>query len=271
LSGETAILAIRNEDAHLGNCLRHLVRNGLSIAIIDNGSTDRSREIYLSKEFSSSIVEVLFEPFDGNFSLEGQLKLKMQIADRLGGDWIVHVDADEMMHTYRDGETIVEGLRRLGSNGWNAVNFDEFVFVPLESDYRADVEEFPELLYYYFFQPAFPRLMRAWRPGNGLSMLGNAGHVLSGSKLKLAPETFALRHYIFRDQAHAFVKYATRTYPESERRRGWHQNRVAQAELAFRFPRASRLKRLQSPQDRQFDKSEPWRVHYWESARATGD
>ena len=42
----TAILAIRNEEAYLGNCLRHLVCNGIDFVIIDNGSSDTSAEIY---------------------------------------------------------------------------------------------------------------------------------------------------------------------------------------------------------------------------------
>jgi glycosyltransferase involved in cell wall biosynthesis len=260
----TAILAIRNEEAYLGNCLRHLIRNGLRLAIIDNGSTDASPQIYRAAEFRPHLVDVWEAPFTGAFSLEEQLKLKLEVAQQVGGDWVVHVDADEMMHSCRDGETLADGLRRLGADGWNSVNFDEFVFLPIEQDYTPDEGGFPKLDLYYFFEPSFPRLMRAWKSGCGLSMFEAAGHRLDGPNLRLAPESFALRHYIFRDQTHAFEKYTARTFAATDLRRGWHGNRINYGSAAFRLPPAGALKRLRRLEDHRLDKSDPWRLHYWE-------
>ena len=42
----TAVLAIRNEEAYLANCLRDLISNGLDFVVIDNDLTDSSAEIY---------------------------------------------------------------------------------------------------------------------------------------------------------------------------------------------------------------------------------
>ncbi len=259
----TAILAIRNEAAMLGNCLRHLVRNGLRVALLDNGSTDGSPDIYRSPEFEPHIVEVRDIPFTGAFSLQAQLDAKLEFAERLDCDWVVHVDADEMMHSYRPGETLADGLERLGAEGWNAVNFDEFVFLPIEHDYASDVDGFPDLRFYYFYQPTTPRLMRAWRARGGFSMVESGGHTLEGPGLRLAPEGFALRHYMFRSQAHAWEKYPSRTYAEGDLRLGWHAQRIGRRREQFRFPSASRLRRLPRPEDRNLDKSAPWLKHYW--------
>lgn len=265
LSEVTAILAIRNEEAMLGNCLRHLVRNGLRVAIIDNGSTDDSASIYRASEFAAHIVEVTELPFAGVFALEEQLRAKQAVAERIGGDWILHVDADELMHSYRADETLAEGLARLGAEGWNAVNFDEFVFLPIERDYPVRADGFPDLSLYYFYQPSFPRLMRAWRPGAGLSPVESGGHQLGGAGRRLAPESFALRHYPFRSQAHAYEKYATRSFAAAELARGWHWQRVGQPRRRFRFPAAGRLKRLPTPACRALERSDPWALHYWQS------
>jgi glycosyltransferase involved in cell wall biosynthesis len=263
LTDVTAILAIRNEAAVLGNCLRHLVRNGVRVALIDNDSTDASADIYRAAEFAPHIVEVRRLPFTGAFSLRAQLDAKLAVAGSLDGGWILHVDADEMMHSYRPGETLAEGLARLGEAGWNAVNFDEFVFLPIERDYASDVEGFPDLSLYYFHEPTTPRLMRAWRAGHGFSMAESGGHTLAGPGLRLAPESFALRHYMFRSQAHAREKYVDRAFDPGDLRLGWHAQRIGRWRRQFHFPPAARLKRLAEPDDRALDKSAPWRRHYW--------
>jgi glycosyltransferase involved in cell wall biosynthesis len=263
----TAILAIRNEAAQLRNCLRHLVRNGAQIAIIDNGSTDESPQIYGAAEFAGRLALVRHLPFDGAFSLERQLRLKQEIAATVLEGWVLHVDADERMHTRRPGETLAEGLTRLGAAGWNAVNFDEFVFLPLDEDDRLDADGLPNLRHYYFYEPSAPRLVRARRAGADVSMVESGGHTLAGDGLRLAPERFALRHYMFQSQAHAFEKYPSRVYAEADLARGWHAQRAGQPAERYRFPPARRLKRLDDVNARGLDTTEPWREHYWRRKR----
>ena len=48
----TAVLAIRNEEAYLANCLRDLISNGLDFVVIDNNSTNSSAQIYGRSEFA---------------------------------------------------------------------------------------------------------------------------------------------------------------------------------------------------------------------------
>lgn len=260
----TAVLGIRNEEAHLANCLRHLVRNGVRFAIVDNGSTDASAEIYRHREFAANLVGAIELPFEGAFTLAGQLRRKMELITAIDTDWVIHLDADEVMHSYCPDETLSEALSRLDAEGWNVVNFDEFVFLPVEHDYVKEAAGQQPMRYYYFFEPSAPRLMRAWRKASGFSPVENGGHALVGPELRLAPEHFALRHYIFRSQDHAFAKYGARTFAPDEVAIGWHLNRVNQPLASFAFPPSTTLKRLASPADRRLDRSDPWPLHYWE-------
>ena len=265
----TAILAVRNEEAYLANCLRHLMRNDVRFAIIDHGSSDGSADIYGRQEFAAHLIQVVQLPFGGVFSLAEQLRQKIALVDSIATDWVIHLDADEVMHSNRPAETLAEALARLDAEGWNVVNFDEFVFLPVESDYVPDAPGDQPMALYYFFQPHAPRLMRAWRKGCGFSPVEQAGHVLVGSDLRLAPEHLALRHYIFRSQEHAFTKYASRNFADNEIARGWHMKRINQPRESFQFPPAALLKRLASPSDRRLDRSDPWVVHYWQGARGS--
>lgn len=260
----TAILAIRNEAAYLANCLRHLVRNSIDFVVIDNGSTDDSPEIYRRREFAANLVAVEELSYHGVFSLAEQLRKKLQIAEILDTDWIIHLDADEIMHSYREGESLNAAFCRLDADNWNVVNFDEFVFLPTETDYVADTTaHYQPLHHYYYFSPQTPRLMRAWRKTGSLSMVETGGHLLIGDGIRLAPEHFALRHYIVRNQEHAFTKYTTRAFAAEELVLGWHHARAQAPANAFVLPPAAVLKRLADAGQRSLDRSEPWTAHYW--------
>ena len=266
----TAILAIRNEEAYLANCLRHLVRNGVDFAIIDNGSSDGSAEIYRRREFAANLVDVQHLPFPGAFSLTDQLRRKMAVAETLHTGWVIHLDADEVMHSYRQEETLEQAISRVDAGGWNVVNFDEFVFLPVENDYVPEADGDQPLGLYYFFEPSSPRLMRAWRKTSGVSMVESGGHSLCGPALRISPEHFALRHYIVRTQEHAFAKYTTRIFAPEDLAAGWHRLRTAQPREAFLLPSAGLLKRLADVGDHNLDRSDPWTAHYWRRCEAGG-
>jgi len=264
----TAILAIRNEEAYLANCLRHLVRNQIDFVIIDNGSSDSSAQIYRRREFSANLVDVQDLPFAGVFSLTQQLRRKMQVIDTLDTDWVVHLDADEVMHSYREGESLNEALCRLDAQDWNVVNFDEFVFLPVGHDYVPEATEHQPISHYYFFEPFAPRLMRAWKKASGFSLAKHGGHLLDGAGLRLAAERFALRHYMVRSQEHALHKYTTRFFAPEDLALGWHGFRANQPSKAFALPPEGCLKRLDKTDKRNLDRSEPWTAHYWQRFQA---
>ena len=107
-----AIIACRNEEAYLANCLRHLVDNGIPFAVIDNESSDGTADILRRPDLRRSLVALEQLPFDGSFALESQLRAKTDLIDRLKADWIIHLDADEVMHSSREGESLRDVIVR---------------------------------------------------------------------------------------------------------------------------------------------------------------
>jgi glycosyltransferase involved in cell wall biosynthesis len=231
----TAIIACRNEERYLGNCLTYLAANGISFAVIDNQSSSATREIIDRAALRPFLAHYEVIPFDGVYRWERLLARKVELAETLGTEWVIHHDADEVMHSYRD-ETLAEAIARIAATGADVIDMDEFVFLPVDHAYMPDFTGPQPMRHYYFFQPSPHRLMRAWKTGRGFSMVEAGGHTLTGSPHVLAKESFALRHYPFANQHHALRKYQERRFDQNELARGWHGNRYNQPKERFIFP-----------------------------------
>jgi glycosyltransferase involved in cell wall biosynthesis len=258
-----AVMVMRNERAYVRNCLRHLIDNGVDFYVIDNESADDTREILAAPEIAPHLIGLETYPFDGSFDWAGLMQARERAARAVDADWILFVSADEMMHSYRPGETLSAAIARIALDGWDVIDFNEFVFLPVGADYVSDRAGLPPLQHYYFFEPHKPRLMRARRADLDVSHLAAGGHTFAG-EFRLAPESMALRHYIVRDQAHAFRKYRERLFRADEVERGWHRSRVGQAHAAFALPPPTALHRLDRPESRALDRSAPRATHYWQ-------
>jgi hypothetical protein len=259
-----AVLSIRNDSPYVANCLEHLVANGARFAVIDNGSEDGLHAILERPTLAQHLVHYEHLPWTGHFELRRILEAAEAIISRLDADWYLLLDADEVMHSYREGETLNEALQRADADGATVVNFDEFVFLPIDHDYVPENPGWQPLPYYYFYEPSHPRLMRARKRSETLSAADSGGHVLDGDGLHLWSESLALRHYVFRSAAHAQEKYPSRVYAPTDLARGWHGNRIGLTPEAFRMPDRSRLKWLAAPDVRDLDRSTPERLHFWE-------
>jgi len=262
----TAILAVRNEQAYIANCLQHLVDNGLNFIVVDNESDDGTDLIVRSDRFRPHLIEIVRHPYPGFFDWTGLMQAREAAAARSGADWVVFVSADEIMHSYRRAETLADAVRRVAYEGADVIDFNEFVFLPVEHPYVPDHRGFQPSRHYYFFEPNAPRLMRARKRNLDVSHVSQGGHTLEGGEFTLARESFALRHYIFRDQNHAWAKYEQRRFSQSEVDSGWHGNRENFERQCFGFPHPGRLSRLRSEDDRYLDRSRPETLHYWQWA-----
>lgn len=260
----TAVLCVRNEESSLPHILHRLVRAGVSFAIIDHESSDRTRSIILSDEFRPWLVRLINMPFHGEYSQDQQLLYKSNLIKELSCDWVIHQDADEVLQSTETGETIHSMISRADRAGYNVVNFDEFVFLPIDREFQPDTREYQDMLFYYFFEPTPTRLMRAWKRSAMLENRHSGGHILSGNAIRLYPENMILRHYIFRNQQHALEKYTSRTFPEAELVKGWHTNRFRQPKEKFFFPGEELLDRLNSAASADFSRARPRKTHYWQ-------
>lgn len=264
----TAILCVRNEEGYLRACLERLVRQGIRLAVIDNTSDDGTAGII--DEYSAHVLRREWMPWTGSMDLVGMLETVAAVAQTITHGWIIHQAPDEAL----DGEDATESLRdaidRIDRTEANVINFNEFVFLPLEGESFAGRDYVSLGRHYYFHEPGPLRLMRAWRAGSGFSQM-DGGHRLSGQDLRLHGRNLPLRHYPFLDIEHARSKYSTRRFAERGLAMGWHFNRRDLAAEDMEFPERERLKTRTPGQP--LDESEPWPRHYWwerKLARASG-
>src|SRR3989344_5515605 len=81
----SVVLATLNEEHNIGACLNSVKHIADEIVVVDEGSSDRTREI--AKSFGATVYEVRHEPI---FNVT-----KQKAIDKAKGDWILQLDADE--------------------------------------------------------------------------------------------------------------------------------------------------------------------------------
>ncbi|MEW6323750.1 MAG: sulfotransferase [Nitrospirota bacterium] len=263
-----ALLSVYNEEPYLARCLRHLHEQGIGAYVIDNGSTDRSPAIIRSF-LNRGVVGTEVQPRAGIFELESLLRREEELAAELGADWYMHHDADEIREAPSPYRTLREGIQAADAAGYNAVNFDEFVFTPTGSDENYEHDRFPEEMeWYYFFRPRRHYRLNAWKNfGQRVDLRSSGGHCVKFEGQRVYPQDFILRHYMMLSRAHAIRKYCGRVYSEAERmERNWHNARAGLQPDQIHFPPKSRLRRISH--DRVWDRSDPWTRHpVFEQAR----
>ena len=255
-----ALLAIRNEERYLSRCLEHLFDQGIETCVIDNGSTDRSLEI-ANSYLGRGVFRIEHLPFRGKFELYSQLRKKERLASEIEADWFFHQGADEIREASLPYKTLLEGIEEVDRQGYNDINFDEFVFLPTSDDESYEGTDYVnEMRYYYYFAPWPLRQVNLWKKMEAsINLTDSAGHRVSYDGQKIFPEPFILRHYILLSKAHALEKYGKRIHSEDGIRRGWHGARLHFSENKLNFPKRERLKKVAN--DNVWDRSEPWKEH----------
>lgn len=262
-----AILATYNEEPFIEACVRNLTRQGAAIYLIDNESTDRTVDL-ARRALGSALVGVETMPRAGVFSLRRQLDRKEVMADRLGADWIMHVDADEVHVPPPGYPTLLEALAAVEERGFNAVNFQEFTFIPTR---EAPDHDHPDYLrtmrWYYPFLPTYPNAVRAWKSQAGpVDLASTGGHRVQFPGLRLFPDSFRMRHYLYLSVPHAVRKYVRRIYDPEEVAAGWHRVRARLHPESFRLPSQAELRTYVS--DDELDASNPRVRHHFADALA---
>ena len=258
-----AIVCARNEAVHMRRCLTDLIGAGLEVRLIDNGSTDGTREI-AERFLGCGLLAIDDLPWTGSFSLTDQLSAKRRIVEAVPHDWIVHADADEWLMSPVEGQSLSEGLSVADAAGATYVNFHELVFTPLPGENFWFEDYAQRMLTYYFFQPYYPRLNRAWRRLGDFTAAASGGHILEGEGLQRHSVDFLLRHYIVLSEAHACAKYVGRRFSDEDRAKGWHGNRLAISPEDLKLKPIPELRRLAHADARDFDLSRPITSHFWQ-------
>lgn len=85
----TLCMIMRNEEAHIGRCLKSLIDHVDEVVIVDTGSTDKSMEI--ARSFGDK-VRIYEHPWEDDFS-----KARNQAMQYVETEWMIQLDADEEM------------------------------------------------------------------------------------------------------------------------------------------------------------------------------
>lgn len=81
----SVVLAVRNEEVNIGRCLASVKSIAGEIIVVDENSTDRTREV--AEKYGA---KVFLEPHHDIFHITKQKAL-----EKASGDWILQLDADE--------------------------------------------------------------------------------------------------------------------------------------------------------------------------------
>ena len=140
------------------------------------------------------------------------------LAATLDADWFVHLDADEIRLPPRSVVTLAEAIAEVDALGYNAVNFQEYTFVPTKEAPDHDHPRFQETMrHYYAYSPGRPDRLNAWKRQDArVELAANGGHQVSFPGLNPHPHTFPMKHYLYLSAAHAVSKYVERVYDPNE-------------------------------------------------------
>ena len=221
-----ALLGIRNEALYLEKCLDHFYQQGISTCIIDNNSTDNSLDI--AKSFTNrGVIQIETLQFDGYFDWFKILKYKEKLASEINSNWFIQHDADEIREAPAKLGNLYQAILAVDKQGYNAINFDEFVFIPTDDNERNEGKDFVKnMKHYYFFEPYPLRRINAWKKTSSpINLVDSGGHQVGFANRKIFPENFILRHYIGLSLSYLNSKYSQRVHSEEEVKRGWHKSR----------------------------------------------
>ncbi|MBN1668065.1 MAG: glycosyltransferase family 2 protein [Anaerolineales bacterium] len=255
-----ALLGVRNEELYIGRCLEHLLSQGIEVCVIDNDSSDQTVAI-AEQYLRNGVIQIAHVAYQGSFELLRLLEFKAQLAQKIDADWFIHHDCDEIREAPRPYQTLLEGIQEIDQAGYNAINFDEFVFIPTdENESYLGRDYVHEMEYYYFFSPRPIHRLNAWKKlPTPVDLTRSGGHLIRFPGINIAPTHFILRHYPILSAEHASMKYGGRKFPKSEILRGWHADRALFRKRDVRLPQKSELKRVSN--DGTWDRSDPWASH----------
>lgn len=222
-----AIMAVYNEADIVREAVSKLIEQGIDVYLIDNASTDGTAH-RVADLVGNGLIDIenaqYFENAREIYDWTALLKLKEQVARRLGYDWYLHVDADEIRYAPWPRCSLLEGIDRVDAAGYNLINFKLFNFRPTEDTLAGS--DFESSLTLYSAGERFnQRQVKAWKacPEFDIATLG--GHQIMVPNARVFPTRFILKHYPVRGLEHARRKIIAERkarFSQSERQRGWH-------------------------------------------------
>lgn len=257
-----AILAVRDAALYLERCVDHLAEQGVEVYLIDNQSTDGTREIAESL-LGNAVCQIEDRPFPGYFDAIGILQAKERIAATCKADWFIHHDVDEIRQAPAPFKTLKDAISTVDAAGYTAIDFDEFVFVPISPEEQFENTDYVETMrHYYSFLPRRKHRVNAWKnTGARIDLVKAGGHRVNFAGRRISGLRLILRHYIFLSASHGSAKYRQRVYSKYETEvLGWRPRRQAWGTGELILPPATELQTLTRSSD-PLDTSKPRKWH----------
>ncbi len=266
-----AILAAYNEERFITCCIENLVQQGAEVYLIDNSSTDRTVEI-AERYLHRGVIAIETLARGDTFSLRQQMARKETLALNLDADWLLHIDADEIKVPAHSGQTLAQALLAVDEQGYNAVNFIEYTFIPTREAPDHDHAQFEQTMrWYYPFVPVFPHRLNAWkRQDQPVELVASGGHLVQFPGLAMYPESFKMRHYLFLSVPQLVEKYVRKRFDANEVADGWHGWRTQLDPARIQLPSQRELRTYTT--DDELEATNPRQRHYladWIQVQAT--
>ncbi|MGH2682622.1 MAG: glycosyltransferase family 2 protein [Actinomycetota bacterium] len=256
-----ALIASHDEELFIGGCIEHLHSQGVDTYLIDDGSTDRTVEI-AERCWGRGLIGLERRPWDGVYRLRSLLERKEELAATLDADWFLHHDTDEIRLSPHPSITLAEVLAEVDRQGFNAVNFMEFTFLPTRESPDHDHPRFRDTMrWYYPFSRGDTDQVKAWkRQPRRVHLAESGGHLVDFPGRAVCPVRFPMRHYQFLSPAHAVRKYVRRIHDPRALAMGWHGGRATLRPEDVVLPGRDQLRECIN--DHHLDPSDPRRTHW---------
>ena len=217
-----AYICSYNEADIIGWVIGHLISQGVEVFLLDNWSTDQTWDIAHSFPLAGSEWFPSSGP-TGVYEWERMLGRVGELSQASGADWCSLHDADEIRRSPFLGTTLAEGIARVDSEGYTAINHQCFNFQPVDNGYSGDPEGYFRH-YVTEFKGGDRIQVKTWKNLRGSKPICG-GHMVNFPGVRISPDMFILKHYPIRSQHHGETKVFQWRRPRwspSEKARNWH-------------------------------------------------
>ena len=274
------VLTTYNEAPFVKACLENYEKQGVEVYVLDNESTDET--VDLLNEFKQrNLIGLDIVPRKGVKDWSQMCMRKERLFDQLSADWYMHADIDEIRVPSNSSMTLLQEVRLADREGFNAMNFIEYTFIPTKENPKHSVDNFQDTMrHYYPFLPSYPNRMNLFKkqpsrwPGikarikdmldrrrliyPSVDLVSSGGHRVRFPGIRMYPVDLKMRHYLVLDIDHAIRKYVKiKNSPNDPS--GFHGWRGNSAESDFQLPSEKEL-RLYTGDDK-LDASNPLTKH----------
>ncbi len=224
-----AFVPAYNEEDIIVPSLQYLIKQGLSVYLIDNWSTDSTYEL-ASKFLGEGLLAVERFPTEGPppyFNWKEILIRFEALAKEVDADWFLLQGVDEIHASPWSELSLRDAILRVDREGFNCINHTVATFHPVDDGFMSG-SDFESYFRHFEFSSHLAHfvVMNGWKNlKKPLSLAESGGHEIRFEGRRVYPYSFLLKHYPVRSQAHGEKKIFRERRPRYDpelKATGWH-------------------------------------------------